>query len=158
MNRISELHTIVRVSNICNKNGLIKEADQLLNIFTKLAQENPDLQVTEENPDLQDIEEVTVPQQTSLNVTEPTKPIADQKLEDIANDINDYNLSAEKLVEDLNLYTNPKEAKQLLPELSRVIDLIRTIVDNPNLDQENKNILLRDLPMYVDIQESLKLK
>ena len=158
MNRISELHTIVRVSNICNQKGLIKEADQLLNIFTKLAQENPDLQVAEENPDSQDIEEVTVPQQTSLNVTEPTKPIVDQKLEDITNDINDYNLSAEKLVEDLNFYTNPKEAKQLLPELSRIIDLIRTILDNPILDQENKNILLRDLPMYVDIQESLKLK
>jgi hypothetical protein len=149
MNRISELHTIVRVSNICNKNGLIKEADQLLNIFTKLAQENPDLQNTEE---------LAVPQQKSLNETAPVEPITDQKLDELTSNINDYNLSAEKLVEDLNTYTDPKEAKQLLPELSRIIDLIRTIVDNPNLDQENKNILLRDLPIYVDIQESLKLK
>jgi hypothetical protein len=152
MNRLSELQTIVKVSKICNNNGLTKEADQLLNIFTKLAQENPDLQnKTEGMDDPQEAPTVTQP------ISQPAEPEnLPEENTDIINDINDYNLSAEILVQNLNTITDPKAVKQLLPELNRVIDLIRTILNYPELDESNKKTLSQDLPLYLDIQEALK--
>ena len=152
MNRLSELQTIVKVSKICNNNGLTKEADQLLNIFTKLAQENPDLQNNaEEMNALQEAPTVTQP------MSQPAEPEnLPKENTDIINDINDYNSSAEKLVQNLNMITDPMEVKQLLPELNRVIDLIRTILDYPELDESNKKTLSQALPLYLDIQEALK--
>lgn len=150
MNRLSELQTIVKISKICNSNGLAKEADQLLNIFTKLAQENPNFQ---DNTKEMDIPTLTQP------MSKPTEPeIIPEVNTDIINDINDYNSSAEKLVQNLNTITDPVLVKQLLPELNRVIDLIRNILDNPELDESNKKTLSQDLPLYLDIQEALKLK
>mgnify|MGYP000078431956 FL=1 len=152
MNRLSELQTIVKVSKICNNNGLTKEADQLLNIFTKLAQENPDLQnKTEGMDDPQEAPTVTQP------MSQPAEPEnLPEENTDIINDINDYNLSAEILVQNLNTITDPKAVKQLLPELIRVIDLIRTILNYPELDESNKKTLSQELPLYLDIQEALK--
>lgn len=154
MNRLSELQTIVKISKICNSNGLAKEADQLLNIFTKLAQENPNFQDNTKEMDIpQEAPTLTQP------MSKPTEPeIIPEVNTDIINDINDYNSSAEKLVQNLNTITDPVLVKQLLPELNRVIDLIRNILDNPELDESNKKTLSQDLPLYLDIQEALKLK
>ena len=152
MNRISELHTIVRVSNICNQKGLIKEADQLLNIFTKLAQENSDYQDPNQTKDLDNAE--TVEPDPEINKTEEQKlPVLDQKLVD---QLNDYIKSFDQLMIDLTKDNSFNETKMLLPELTRIIDLARVILNNPNLQKENKQTLSESLPELVKIQEVLK--
>jgi predicted P-loop ATPase/GTPase len=152
MNRISELHTIVRVSNICNQNGLIKEADQLLNIFTKLAQENSES--TEPNQTQNMDNTKTVEPEPEATLTEEQKmPEVDQKLID---QLNDYIKSFDQLMIDLTKDNSFEETKQLLPELTRIIDLARVIYNNPNLQAENKKTLSESLPELVKIQDVLK--
>ena len=152
MNRISELHTIVRVSNICNKNGLIKEADQLLNIFTKLAQENPDLKDPNQTEGL-DSSKTVETEPEAVQTEEQKLPVLDQKLVD---QLNDYIKSFDQLMIDLTKDNSFNETKMLLPELTRIIDLARVILNNPNLQKENKQTLSESLPELVKIQEVLK--
>lgn len=140
MNRLSELQTIVRVANLCNKNGLIKEADQLLNIFTKLAQENPE---AEDMPETEPAESAETPEQE----TPIEEELNDQLLE--------YHISFNQLMQDLNDAQTFKESQNILPELIKIIDLARIILNNPNVESENKNILSEMLPQLVTLQETL---
>jgi len=152
MNRISELHTIVKVSNICNQNGLIKEADQLLNIFTKLAQENPDLKDPNQTQDLDSTKTVeTEPE--AVQTEEQKIPEFDQELVD---QLNEFIPSSDQLLKDISKDSSFEETKQLLPELTRLVDLARVIFNNPNLDIENKKILSESLPILVQMQDALK--
>lgn len=160
MNRLSELQTIVRIANICNKNGLIKEADQLLNIFTKLAQENPefpeDKQQNIENEETGDTEsDKPKTDQTQETQTEALKP--DMEIDQtLIDDLNEYITTSQELFEKLQSDTPLEEMKQSLPDLTRVIDLSRTILNNPNIDADNKKNISEVLPEILKIQESLK--
>jgi hypothetical protein len=152
MNRISELHTIVRVSNICNQKGLIKEADQLLNIFTKLAQESPDSIEPNQTKDLDSTKTVeTEPE--AVQTEEQQTPEVDQEL---ASQLDDFIKSSDQLIKDISKDSTFEETKQLLPELTRLVDLARVIFNNPNLDSENKKILSDSLPILVELQDVLK--
>jgi hypothetical protein len=140
MNRLSELQTIVKISKICNNNGLTKEADQLLNIFTKLAQEITDLPKEES---------------VILNTMEPNiaEPAIDQTLVD---KINDFIDSSETLQKNLIENKSMEETKKLLPEITRLIDLARTILSNSKTDEHNKKMLNIALPNLLGIQDALK--
>jgi hypothetical protein len=152
MNRISELQTIVKVSKICNNNGLTKEADQLLNIFTKLAQESPDLIDPNQTQDLDSTKTVeTKPE--AVQPKEQQIPEFDQELTD---QLNDFIPSSDQLLKDISKDSTFEETKQLLPELTRLADLARVIFNNPNIDSENKKILSDSLPILVELQEVLK--
>jgi hypothetical protein len=152
MNRISELQTIVKVSKICNNNGLTKEADQLLNIFTKLAQEDPDLIDPNQTQDLDSTKTVeTKPE--AVQPKEQQIPEFDQELTD---QLNDFIPSSDQLLKDISKDSTFEETKQLLPELTRLADLARVIFNNPNIDSENKKILSDSLPILVELQEVLK--
>jgi len=150
MNRISELQTIVKVSKICNNNGLTKEADQLLNIFTKLAQENPDLIDPNQTQDLKNLETIET---ETVQPEEQQMPKVDQELID---QLDDFIKSFDQLMIDLTKDSSFEETKQLLPELTRIIDLARVIFNNPNLESGNKKTLSESLPELVKIQEVLK--
>ena len=147
MNRLSQLQTIVKVSKICNNNGLTKEADQLLNIFTKLAQENP------ESKDIDQTQNLTTEEPEAAQTEEPIMPLVDQELID---QLNDYIKSFDQIMTDLTNQSSFQETKQSLPELTRIIDLARVIYNNPNLHENNKKILSESLPELVKIQEALK--
>ena len=147
MNRLSELQTIVKVSKICNNNGLTKEADQLLNIFTKLAQENPESKDTDQTQNL------TTEEPEAAQTEEQVMPLVDQELID---QLNDYIKSFDQIMIDLTNQSSFQETKQSLPELTRIIDLARVIYNNPNLHENNKKILSESLPELVKIQEALK--
>ena len=147
MNRLSELQTIVKVSKICNNNGLTKEADQLLNIFTKLAQENPESKDTDQTQNL------TTEEPEAAQTEEQIMPLVDQELID---QLNDYIKSFDQIMIDLTNQSSFQETKQSLPELTRIIDLARVIYNNPNLHENNKKILSESLPELVKIQEALK--
>jgi len=149
MNRISELQTIVKVSKICNNNGLTKEADQLLNIFTKLAQESPDLIDPNDTQDLKNLETI----EETVQPEEQQMPKVDQELID---QLDDFIKSFDQLMIDLTKDSSFEETKQLLPELTRIIDLARVIFNNPNLESGNKKTLSESLPELVKIQEVLK--
>lgn len=150
MNRISELQTIVKVSKICNNNGLTKESDQLLNIFTKLAQENPDLKDPNQT---QDLKNLGTTETETAQPEEQQMPKVDQVLID---QLDDFIKSSDQLMIDLTKDSSFEETKQLLPELTRIIDLARVIFNNPNLESENKKTLSESLPELVKIQEVLK--
>lgn len=143
MNRLSDLQTIVRVANICNKYGLAKEADQLLNIFTKLAQENPET-----------ANEIDPTESTESSEPESSEPetAIDQELND---QLLEYHVSFDELMKDLNSAQTFKDSQSTLPELIKIIDLARVILNNPNLQSENKNILSETLPNLVTLQETL---
>lgn len=147
MNRLSELQTIVKVSKICNNNGLTKEADQLLNIFTKLAQENPESKDTDQTQNL------TTEEPEAAQTEEQVMPLVDQELID---QLKDYIKSFDQIMIDLTNQSSFQETKQSLPELTRIIDLARVIYNNPNLQENNKKILSESLPELVKIQEALK--
>lgn len=147
MNRLSELQTIVKVSKICNNNGLTKEADQLLNIFTKLAQENPESKDTDQTQNL------TTEEPEAAQTDEQIMPLVDQELID---QLKDYIKSFDQIMIDLTDQSSFQETKQSLPELTRIIDLARVIYNNPNLHENNKKILSESLPELVKIQEALK--
>jgi hypothetical protein len=147
MNRLSELQTIVKVSKICNNNGLTKEADQLLNIFTKLAQENPESKDTDQTQNL------TTEEPEAVQTEEQVMPLVDQELID---QLKDYIKSFDQIMIDLTNQSSFQETKQSLPELTRIIDLARVIYNNPNLQENNKKILSESLPELVKIQEALK--
>jgi parvulin-like peptidyl-prolyl isomerase len=149
MNRLSELQTIVKVSKICNNNGLTKEADQLLNIFTKLAQESPDLIDPNDTQDLKNLETI----EETVQPEEQQMPKVDQELID---QLDDFIKSFDQLMIDLTKDSSFEETKQLLPELTRIIDLARVIFNNPNLESGNKKTLSESLPELVKIQEVLK--
>jgi hypothetical protein len=149
MNRLSELQTIVKVSKICNNNGLTKEADQLLNIFTKLAQESPDLIDPNDTQDLKNLETI----EETVQPEEQQMPTVDQELID---QLDDFIKSFDQLMIDLTKDSSFEETKQLLPELTRIIDLARVIFNNPNLESGNKKTLSESLPELVKIQEVLK--
>ena len=152
MNRLSELQTIVKVSKICNNNGLTKEADQLLNIFTKLAQESPDLIDPNQTQDLDSTKTVeTKPQ--AVQPKEQQIPEFDQEL---ADQLNDFIPSSDQLLKDISKDSTFEETKQLLPELTRLVDLARVIFNNPNIDSDNKKILSDSLPILAELQEVLK--
>jgi hypothetical protein len=150
MNRISELQTIVKVSKICNNNGLTKEADQLLNIFTKLAQENPESKDPNDTQDLKNLEAIET---ETVQPEEQQMPKVDQELID---QLDDFIKSFDQLMIDLTKDSSFEETKQLLPELTRIIDLARVIFNNPNLESGNKKTLSESLPELVKIQEVLK--
>jgi len=150
MNRLSELQTIVKVSKICNNNGLTKEADQLLNIFTKLAQENPDLIDPNQTQDLKNLETIET---ETVQPEEQQMPKVDQELID---QLDDFIKSSDQLMIDLTKDSSFEETKQLLPELTRIIDLARVIFNNPNLESGNKKTLSESLPILVELQEVLK--
>jgi hypothetical protein len=150
MNRISELQTIVKVSKICNNNGLTKEADQLLNIFTKLAQENPESKDPNDTQDLKNLEAIET---EAVQPEEQQMPKVDQELID---QLDDFIKSFDQLMIDLTKDSSFEETKQLLPELTRIIDLARVIFNNPNLESGNKKTLSESLPELVKIQEVLK--
>ena len=150
MNRISELQTIVKVSKICNNNGLTKEADQLLNIFTKLAQENPESKDPNDTQDLKNLETIET---ETVQPEEQQMPKVDQELID---QLDDFIKSFDQLMIDLTKDSSFEETKQLLPELTRIIDLARVIFNNPNLESGNKKTLSESLPELVKIQEVLK--
>lgn len=147
MNRLSELQTIVKVSKICNNNGLTKEADQLLNIFTKLAQENAESKDTDQTQNL------TTEEPEAAQTDEQIMPLVDQELID---QLKDYIKSFDQIMIDLTNQSSFQETKQSLPELTRIIDLARVIYNNPNLHENNKKILSESLPELVKIQEALK--
>ena len=132
MNRLSELQTIVKVSKICNNNGLTKEADQLLNIFTKLAQENPESKDTDQTQNL------TTEEPEAVQTEEQVMPLVDQELID---QLKDYIKSFDQIMIDLTNQSSFQETKQSLPELTRIIDLARVIYNNPNLQENNKKNL-----------------
>ena len=138
MNRLSELQTIVKVSNICNKNGLIKEADQLLNIFTKLAQENLETDAYK-------------PEAAEPEVVQPEVTV-DKELE---SQLKDFIKSSDEMLNSITEEAKLQEIKKLIPELSRIVDLARVIYDNPNLDEYNKKILSESLPELLKLQEVL---
>lgn len=138
MNRLSELQTIVKVSNICNKNGLIKEADQLLNIFTKLAQENLETDAYK-------------PEAAEPEVVQPEVTV-DKELE---SQLKDFVKSSDEMLNSITEEAKLQEIKKLTPELSRIVDLARVIYDNPNLDEYNKKILSESLPELLKLQEVL---
>lgn len=138
MNRLSELQTIVKVSKACNSKGLIKEADQLLNIFTKLAQETP------ENADNT---EPAVEPETNKPEIKSEKTLNDQLI--------DYQVSFDQIMQDLNGSATFEESKNTLPELNKIIDLARVILDNPNLYPEDKKILTDSFPQLIILQETL---
>ncbi len=152
MNRIPELHTIVKVSNICNKNGLIKEADQLLNIFTKLAQESPDLIDPNQTQDLDSTKTV----ETKPEAVQPEEQQIPEFDQELADQLNDFIPSSDQLLKDISKDSSFEETKELLPELTRLVDLARVIFNNPNLDKENKKILTDSLPILVEMQDILK--
>lgn len=143
MNRLSELQTIVKVSNICNKNGLIKEADQLLNIFTKLAQENPETDAYKP--------EAAEPEVVQPEVVQPEVTV-DKELE---SQLKDFVKSSDEMLNSITEQAKLEDIKKLSPELSRIVDLARVIYDNPNLDEYNKKILSESLPELLKLQEVL---
>ena len=143
MNRLSELQTIVKVSNICNKNGLIKEADQLLNIFTKLAQENPETDAYKP--------EAAEPEVVQPEVVQPEVTV-DKELE---SQLKDFVKSSDEMLNSITEQAKLEDIKKLAPELSRIVDLARVIYDNPNLDEYNKKILSESLPELLKLQEVL---
>ena len=153
MNRLSELQTIVKVSNICNKNGLIKEADQLLNIFTKLAQENPETDAYK--PEAAEPEvvqpEVVQPEVVQPEVVQPEVTV-DKELE---SQLKDFVKSSDEMLNSITEQAKLEDIKKLAPELSRIVDLARVIYDNPNLDEYNKKILSESLPELLKLQEVL---
>ena len=152
MNRISELQTIVKVSKICNNNGLTKEADQLLNIFTKLAQESPDLIDPNQTQDLDSTKTV----ETKPEAVQPKEQQIPEFDQELADQLNDFIPSSDQLLKDISKDSTFEETKQLLPELTRLVDLARVIFNNPNIDSENKKILSDSLPILVELQEVLK--
>lgn len=152
MNRISELQTIVKVSKICNNNGLTKEADQLLNIFTKLAQESPDLIDPNQTQDLNSTKAV----ETKPEAVQPKEQQIPEFDQELADQLNDFIPSSDQLLKDISKDSTFEETKQLLPELTRLVDLARVIFNNPNIDSENKKILSDSLPILVELQEVLK--
>lgn len=152
MNRLSELQTIVKVSKICNNNGLTKEADQLLNIFTKLAQESPDLIDPNQTQDLNSTKAV----ETKPEAVQPKEQQIPEFDQELADQLNDFIPSSDQLLKDISKDSTFEETKQLLPELTRLVDLARVIFNNPNIDSENKKILSDSLPILVELQEVLK--
>lgn len=148
MNRLSELQTIVKVSKICNKNGLIKEADQLLNIFTKLAQENPETDAYK--PEAAE-PEAAEPEVVQPEVVQPEVTV-DKELE---SQLKDFVKSSDEMLNSITEEAKLQEIKKLTPELSRIVDLARVIYDNPNLDEYNKKILSESLPELLKLQEVL---
>jgi hypothetical protein len=152
MNRLSELQTIVKVSKICNNNGLTKEADQLLNIFTKLAQESPDLIDSNQTQDLDSTKTV----ETKPEAVQPKEQQIPEFDQELADQLNDFIPSSDQLLKDISKDSTFEETKQLLPELTRLVDLARVIFNNPNIDSENKKILSDSLPILVELQEVLK--
>lgn len=150
MNKLSDLQTIIKVSNICNKNGLTKEADQLLNIFTKLAQEKNE---TEETGKLTDETSTEKEPEVLPEATTPEIDLVDEKLNE---QLNNYITSLDQLMQQFTGNTSFEQNKQTLPEVNNLIDLSRTILNNPNLDTENKRVLTESLPELLKIQEVLK--
>jgi hypothetical protein len=107
------------------------------------------------------------PNQTQdLNSTKAveTKPEAVQPKEqqipefdqELADQLNDFIPSSDQLLKDISKDSTFEETKQLLPELTRLVDLARVIFNNPNIDSENKKILSDSLPILVELQEVLK--
>lgn len=161
MNRLSELQTIVNISKACNSKGLIKEADQLLNIFTKLAQENPNStnnnqqDINDSKPEDKASEENKVDQEKEAQpeTITPEEPEIDQELVD---NLNEYITSSEKIFLEFTNNSTLEQNKQLLPEFTRLIDLSRTIMNNPNIDPANQKTISESLPEIIKIQETLK--
>jgi hypothetical protein len=159
MNRLSDLQTIVRVANICNKYGLAKEADQLLNIFTKLAQENLD---NTENVDV-DMSPMTNSEETNLEnktpnelatqeqVTEVT-PDDTKQIDKLMKDINEYWSLTTSFFDNLKNASEIQDIINLKSHIDNLIELSSAITNNPKVDEENKKNVTENLQPILEIK------
>ena len=159
MNRLSELQKIVKVSNICNKNGLIKEADQLLNIFTKLAQENLD---DTENVNV-DVTPVTTTEETKLENKTPNElatqeqatgvaPDDAKQIDKLIKDINQYWSLTTSFFDNLKNISEIEDIKKFKSYIDNLIELSNAITNNPKVDEENKKNITENLQPILEIK------
>ncbi len=157
MNRISDLHTIVKLSNICNQHGLIKEADQLLNVFTKLAQEDAGTPVDKKAPSDIKLPAVNKAPETTAVPTQEQPTTVDKELEALIKDLNQYTTLSLNVFNSLSTISNIDDVKNLLPDVNELVKLSQSILSNPKIDEENKNNISENLEGILDLQQSLNL-
>lgn len=160
MNRLSELQTIVKVSKICNNNGLTKEADQLLNIFTKLAQEN-----AETSPANNTTEPKSEPKSEPAPEAKPTQaPEAKPEemtsednslVNELITDMNSYKTLTINVFDKLKSISSMDEIKNIKPDLTQLIEVSNRLIKNPFIDEESKTNISANLSPILEINDSI---
>ena len=160
MNRLSELQTIVKVSKICNNNGLTKEADQLLNIFTKLAQENaetsPANNTTEPKSEPKsepapESKPTQAPEQTPQELTSEDNSLVNE----LITDMNSYKTLTINVFDKLKSISSMDEIKNIKPDLTQLIEVSNRLIKNPFIDEESKTNISANLSPILEINDSI---
>ncbi len=159
MNRLSELQTIVKVAKICNKNGLIKEADQLLKIFTKLAQENPDTSqsVSEDLAPTETTEETKLENKTPNELATQEQavevmPDDTKQIDKLIKDINQYWKLTTSFFNNLKNASDIQDINNLKSHIDTLIELSSAITNNPKVDEENKKNITENLQPILNVK------
>ena len=160
MNRLSELQTIVKVSKIFNNNGLTKEADQLLNIFTKLAQENaetsPANNTTEPKSEPKsepapESKPTQAPEQTPQELTSEDNSLVNE----LITDMNSYKTLTINVFDKLKSISSMDEIKNIKPDLTQLIEVSNRLIKNPFIDEESKTNISANLSPILEINDSI---
>ena len=160
MNRLSELQTIVKVSKICNNNGLTKEADQLLNIFTKLAQENAETSPTNNTTEPKsepksepapEAKPTQVPEQTPQELTSEDNSLVNE----LITDMNSYKTLTINVFDKLKSISSMDEIKNIKPDLTQLIEVSNRLIKNPFIDEESKTNISANLSPILEINDSI---
>jgi hypothetical protein len=156
MNRLSELQTIVKVSKICNNNGLTKEADQLLNIFNKLAQENAETSPTNNTTEPKsepapEAKPTQAPEQTPQELTSEDNSLVNE----LITDMNSYKTLTINVFDKLKSISSMDEIKNIKPDLTQLIEVSNRLVKNPFIDEESKTNISANLSPILEINDSV---